>query len=198
VALKAPQARPRHHFGEKLREVRERRQLTLKEVARRAGLSESLISQIERNKVAPTLDTLLAIVDVLDLDLEYLFREVRRDRLVNLVKKADRQKISLKKMTYEQLSRTVEADEAHGLEAYLLELKPGGESQSSEYGHAGKELGVVISGRGEFTIGGRTYPLHEGDSLSFAANVPHVLRNTGPGPLKAFWVVTPPKGYFGR
>lgn len=189
---------PKHQFGEKIREVRERRQLTLKDVAQRAGLSESLISQIERNKVAPAIDTLLAIVDVLDINLEYLFRDFKRERQVNLVRKADRQRVVLKKMTYEQLSRVAGSDETHGIEAYFLEIKPGGESESAEYGHAGKELGVVISGTGDFTIGTKTYQLKEGDSISFASNVPHVFRNTGPGPLRAFWVVTPPKGYFGK
>lgn len=189
---------PRHQFGEKLREVRERRGLTLKEVAGRAGLSESLISQIERNKVAPAIDTLLSIVEVLDIDLEYLFRDLKRDRQVNLVRRGDRQRVVLKKVAYEQLSRTVGSDEEHGIEAYILEIKPGGESGSTEYGHAGKELGVVISGTAELTIGTKTYQLKEGDSISFASSVPHVFRNTGPGPLKAFWVVTPPKGYFGK
>jgi transcriptional regulator with XRE-family HTH domain len=58
-------------FGEKIRAVRERRSLTLREVAEQAGVSESLVSQIERNRVSPALDTLLSIADVLDLDLEY-------------------------------------------------------------------------------------------------------------------------------
>jgi transcriptional regulator with XRE-family HTH domain len=189
---------PRHPFGEKIREVRERRNLTLKDVAQKAGLSESLISQIERNKVAPAIDTLLAIVEVLDIDLEYLFRDLKRDRQANLVRKADRQKVVLKKVTYEQLSRTVESGEDHGIEAYYLEIKPGGESGSAEYGHAGKELGVVVSGTAELTVGARTYALKEGDSISFSSNVPHVFRNTGPATLKAFWVVTPPKGHFGK
>ncbi len=189
---------PRHHFGEKIREVRERRQLTLKDVAQQAGLSESLISQIERNKVAPAIDTLLSIVDALDMDLEYLFRDFKRDRQANLVRKSDRQKVVVKKVTYEQLSRTVGAGEDHAIEAFFLEIKPGGESGSTEYGHAGKELGVVVSGAAELTLGARKYPLKEGDSISFASNVPHVFRNTGPTTLKAFWVVTPPKGYFGK
>jgi len=101
-------------------------------------------------------------------------------------------------MTYEQLSRTVGSDEDHGIEAYLLEIKPGAKSGNTEYGHPGKELGVVISGAGELAIGTRTYQLREGDSVSFASNVPHVFRNTGAEPLKAFRVVTPPKGYFNK
>ncbi|MBO7135339.1 MAG: helix-turn-helix transcriptional regulator, partial [Spirochaetaceae bacterium] len=62
-------------FGEKLRQVREKKGLTLKVVAQQAGVSESLVSQIERNKVSPAIDTLLALADVLDISLEYLFEE---------------------------------------------------------------------------------------------------------------------------
>ncbi len=62
-----------YHFGEKLRQVREHRGYTLKVVAQRAGVSESLVSQIERNHVSPAIDTLLALADVRDINLEYLF-----------------------------------------------------------------------------------------------------------------------------
>ena len=48
-----------HPFGEKIREVRERKHLTMREVAEKAGVSESLISQIERNKISPAIDTLV-------------------------------------------------------------------------------------------------------------------------------------------
>ena len=185
-------------FGEKIRTIRERRGLTLKEVARGAGLSESLISQIERNKVSPAIDTLMAIVEVLDIDFEYLFRDLKRDRPVKLVKKGERRRVSMPKVTYEQLSRTSDTVGDHEIEACFLEIKPGGERGSSDYGHAGKELGVVLSGSGEFAIGSKTYALEEGDSISFAANLPHVLRNTGAIVLRAFWVVTPPKGFFER
>ena len=44
-------------------------------VAQQAGVSESLVSQIERNHVSPAIDTLLALADVLDINLEYLFEE---------------------------------------------------------------------------------------------------------------------------
>ena len=57
-------------FGHKLRTVRERKGYTLKDVASRAEVSESLISQIERNKVSPSIDTLLLIADILDIDYE--------------------------------------------------------------------------------------------------------------------------------
>ena len=65
--------KPPFRFGEKLRAVRERKGYTLKVVAQRAGVSESLVSQIERNKVSPAIDTLLVLADVLDINLEFLF-----------------------------------------------------------------------------------------------------------------------------
>jgi transcriptional regulator with XRE-family HTH domain len=183
----------KHHFGEKLRQVRERKGLTMRHVAEGAGVSESMVSQIERNKVSPALDTLLSLVDVLEIDIEYLFSDYKRERAVNLVRKAERQRIVTPSAVYEKLSHTVEADDDHGIEALYLEISPGGERGSTEYGHIGKELGLIVEGKAEFAIGSRSYALEEGDSISFHSDSPHVLKNSGDGPLKAFWVVTPPK-----
>ena len=72
-------------FGEKLRTVRERKGYTLKVVAQAAGVSESLVSQIERNRVSPAIDTLLSLADALEIDLEYLFEEYRRERPVRVI-----------------------------------------------------------------------------------------------------------------
>ncbi len=182
-----------HHFGEKLRLVRERKKLTMREVAERAGVSESMVSQIERNKVSPALDTLLSLVDVLEIDIEYLFADYKRERSVNLVRRADRERVVTKSTVYEKLSHIGEADEPHGIEAYILEIPPGGERGSSEYGHPGKELGVIIQGEAEFSIGSKSYALSEGDSISFRSDSPHLIKNSGKGPLKAFWIITPPK-----
>lgn len=68
----------KHAFGEKIREIRERKHLTMREVAERAGVSESLISQIERNRISPAIDTLLKIIDILEIDLDFIFREFKR------------------------------------------------------------------------------------------------------------------------
>ena len=74
-----------YHFGEKLRQVREHKGYTLKVVAQQAGVSESLVSQIERNHVSPAIDTLLALADVLDINLEFLFEEYRKEIPLNLI-----------------------------------------------------------------------------------------------------------------
>ncbi len=183
----------KYEFGDKIRGVREKRGLTLKMVATSLGVSESLISQIERNKVAPAVDTLLDIASFLNLDLEYLFASYKKSGDVTVMKAGDRPRFQEGGASYEFLSRAQEGDK--GIEAYYLELAPGASRGSPEYGHMGKEMGVVLEGSGILTCGGQTSQIESGDSVSFSSDVPHVLKNTGALPLKAFWVVTPPKGF---
>src|SRR4051812_4784404 len=63
-------------IGERLREARQSQGLTARDVARRVGVSPSLISQIERDKVNPSVSTLWALVTVLGLTMSDLFSEV--------------------------------------------------------------------------------------------------------------------------
>jgi transcriptional regulator with XRE-family HTH domain len=188
----------KHAFGEKIREVRERKHLTMRQVAKQAGVSESLISQIERNRISPAIDTLLKIIDVLDIDLDFIFRDLKKDRPVNLVRASERKRAVINGVIFEQLSHTFSSSEEHAIEAYFLEIPPGGKGGDDEYGHIGKELGVIIKGKGECTVGKNVYSLKEGDSVSFSADAPHQIRNIGSGPLRAFWIITPPKRLLGR
>lgn len=185
----------KYKFGEKIRSVRERKGITMKEVAEKCGVTESLISQIERNKVSPAIETLLSIVDVMDIDIEYLFGDFKKNKQVDIVKKNDRNMFSSHGVVYEQLSSAWKNLE-HGIEAYYLEIDSGSEKGSEEYGHIGMEMGIILQGKGELKYGTETYALESGDSISFSSDIPHVLRNSGTGKLKAYWVVTPPKGFF--
>jgi transcriptional regulator with XRE-family HTH domain len=93
----------KYKFGHKLRAVRERKGYTLKDVAARATVSESLISQIERNKVSPSIDTLLLIADILDIDYEYLFSDYRQKRKVSIIRKNERGTIRRDGVAFHQL-----------------------------------------------------------------------------------------------
>jgi transcriptional regulator with XRE-family HTH domain len=186
----------RYCFGEKIRTVRKRRGLTLREVAEVAGVSESLVSQIERNRVSPAIDTLLALADALELDLEYLFEDYRRDRSVHQVRRSERTVFSRAGVLYERLAQ-LEGHGRDGIEAYCITIAPEAKTGAREYGHPGWELGILQEGRGELTVGNATYQLEAGDSVSFQAESPHVLANAGEGPLKVFWIISPPKGEIG-
>ncbi len=188
----------RYWFGEKIRAVRERKGLTLREVAEKAGVSESLVSQIERNRVSPAIDTLLSLADVLDLDLEYLFADYRRDRLVRITRSSERETFTRPGVLYERLAQLEGSKNQDGIEAYYITINPGEQNKSREYGHPGWELGIVVEGKAELTVGNQTYELVPGDSVSFRSDAPHILSNSGKNPLKVLWVITPPKGEIGN
>jgi len=186
----------RHHLGSKLRQVRQRKELTLKSVALAAGVSESLLSQIERDRVSPSIDTLLTVAEVLDVDLEYLFSDLKRTKRVVISHAGDRTVIREAGVSYHRLSRIDDEQTEHAIEAVLLEIDPGSHSGHAEYGHRGRELGYILEGEATLEYGTESYSLGAGDSVSFASDIPHRLTNTGKAPLNAIWVNTPPRLVF--
>jgi len=183
----------KYYFGEILRKVRKRKKQTMKELSQKIGVSESLISQIENDKVSPAIDTLLKITDELNIDFEYLFKKYKRDIKINIIRKNERKQIIDGPVKYELLSKIDNINKENAIEAYHLEIMPGKNKKSSEHGHQGSELGIMTEGHGEIKVAGNSYKLTAGDSVSFNADEPHTLSNTGTRPLKAYWIITPPK-----
>ena len=178
-------------FGNKLRLVRERKNMTLKDVAAKAGVSESLISQIERNRVSPSIDTLIAIANTLNIDLEYLFKDLKNDKTVSIVKPEDRNRLLMDGIDYQQLSFIPETGINPSVEAFYISVPPGREKGDLEFGHPGRELGTIIEGKGQLVYGTATYELEAGDTISFPSDIPHIIKNTGKDTLKAMWIITP-------
>ena len=114
-----------YHFGEKLRQAREHRGYTLKVVAQRAGVSESLVSQIERNHVSPAIDTLLSLADVLDINLEYLFEEYRKERPVHIIRSQARASVTEHEVLYEELARPDSSTADSTTECYIIKIPAG-------------------------------------------------------------------------
>ncbi|NLC91945.1 MAG: helix-turn-helix domain-containing protein [Treponema sp.] len=180
-----------YHFGEKLRKVRENKGYTLKVVAQKAGVSESLVSQIERNHVSPAIDTLLALADVLDINLEFLFEEYRKNRPVQIVRALERLSMNEEDVVYEELSKPDSSDKANSFESYIIKIPVNSHTHRGSYGHLGRELGFILSGKAKLLYENNEYTLTQGDSVSFSAGVPHILENIGDEVLEAFWLVTP-------
>jgi transcriptional regulator with XRE-family HTH domain len=187
------------HIGPRLRARREQVGLSLRELARRIGVSASLISQIERDKVNPSVSTLYSLVRELGLDMGDLFsvegappssdaapapasEEVRR------VTPERRSVINLASgVTWERL--TSASDPL--LEFLRVVYDPGSEScpEDSLVRHGGREYGYVMAGRLGVQISFDRYELGPGDSISFDSSAPHRLWTIGSEPVEAIWVV---------
>jgi len=185
-----------YHFGEKLRQVREHKGYTLKVVAQRTGVSESLVSQIERNHVSPAIDTLLALADVLDINLEYLFEEYKKERPVQIIRSTERPALQEDDITYEGLAK--QANSETSIEAYLIKIPAGSHTHRGSYGHLGREIGYIIKGKAQLIYDGKTYDLEAGDSVSFSAGASHSIENIGDTEMEAVWVVTPAQRFIDK
>jgi transcriptional regulator with XRE-family HTH domain len=183
----------KYPIGNHIRSFREQKNETLKVVALRAGISESLLSQIETNKVSPAIETLFKITDALGVEPEIFFAEISKERSVDVVKKNERRVFDEKGIRYHKLSCTINSNSRNEIEAYMIEISPGLKKESGISKHTGQECGIIISGKASFHFGEECYLLEEGDSISFSSTVPHQIQNVGKSALKAYWVTSPSK-----
>jgi len=186
-------------LGPLLRAIRNSGHLTIKDVASKAGVSSSLLSQIERNRISPSLDTLLQLLEVYGVPPNKFFKDYETMTRVDIVKKDDRKIYQRKGFKYETLSGESQSKGSHSFNAFFLELAPGQKRGNTDDGHLGRELGIVISGLGQLIYGEEIYDICAGDSLSFFSQIPHVIKNVGDEIFQAYWIVTPADGedYFG-
>lgn len=185
----------RYHFGEKIRSVRERKGLTLKAVAEMAGVSESLVSQIERNKVSPAIDTLLALADALDINLEFLFEEYHKKRPVQMILKEERREIQDGDILYREIASLSKENGGEAIEAYELVIPAGAKTRRGSYGHLGQEIGFILEGSCLLQYEDSSYSMEAGDSVSFSASSPHTIINTASSPMRAVWIAMPPQRF---
>ena len=188
----------RSQIGERLRQARQAQGLTARDLAKRVGVSPSLISQIERDKVNPSVSTLWGLVTVLGLTMSELFSEVEGPPSLQsaapaahrgpLTAEGARAVVNLASgVRWERL--TAETD---SVVEFLFVVYPAGASSCDEDSlvrHGGKEYGYIIRGRLGVRIGFDEYELGPGMALSFDSSAPHRLWAIGPDDAEAIWVV---------
>ena len=195
-------------MGERLREARQARRLSLRALADRLGVSPSLISQIETGRANPSVSTLYAIAAELDVSLdELLFNDRRAGEpepsvaspsdatplgtmtLTPPVQRAvDRHRIRLASgVLWERLTTLSEP----GVEFLKVTYEAGGASGPPDafQRHPGHEWGYVLSGRLQVRIGFDEYVLEPGDAISINSSFPHRLATIGDEPVEAIWFV---------
>jgi transcriptional regulator with XRE-family HTH domain len=195
-------------LGPRLRQVREERGLSVRELARRIGCSASLVSQIERGLSAPSVGIVYSMATELRTSLDYLFgvdpaaalapgnghpppppaRQVTVERR-GVIQRADTRRIIdlASGVRWERLTPGRDA-----MTDFLeVVYSPAGHSTDERrpLRHDGREYGVILSGRLQANIGFETYELGPGDAISFDSSIPHEYWNTTDDYVRAIWVV---------
>ena len=179
--------------GHRLRAERERLGIGLRELARRVGVSPSLVSQIELDRVNPSVSTLYAIVTELGMTMSDVFGERPEERVVRpgdgLAERPEtRPVINLASgIRWERLTHERDPDVE-----FLYVVYPVGAASCPEDAlmtHVGREYGYVTSGTLGVQVGFEAYELGQGGSIAFDSSSPHRLWAVGGEPVHAVWVV---------
>jgi transcriptional regulator with XRE-family HTH domain len=177
-------------MGKVMRLLREKTGRNQSDVARAAGISTSMLSQIERGAVSPSVDTLVDVCGALGLAPAELFSRVSPRRPVKVVTEKNRLRTGQRGIRFEQL--VTSSDLLHSAEMLLLEVESGRQAGLSGGGHEGIEMGHVLSGEGVLTVDGVEYVLKKGDSVSFSSRLSHKLVNSQQSTFRAIWTIMPP------
>ena len=161
-------------IGRQARQFRQELNMTVGELAKLAGLSVGMLSKIENGVTSPSLATLRALAEALNVPVTSLFRKYEEQRDATYVKAEQglviERRGSRAGHQYQLLGHSI--GKGVSVEPYLITL-----TQKSEvfplFQHDGQEFIYLLSGKVRYRHGNRTYVLQPGDSLFFDADAPH-------------------------
>jgi quercetin dioxygenase-like cupin family protein len=163
--------------------------VTLKELAVRAGVTESFLSQVEREVTSPSIATVRRIARALGLAIAELF--VEDAPRGSVVRRSERRRIAYPGLG--AIDEFLTSDMNARLQVIVSEIEPGGGTGDEPYMHeSDEEVVVVLSGRLELWVADEHHVLEEGDSITYSSRLPHRNVNPGNGPATVLFCVTPP------
>lgn len=184
----APRGEEDLALGARIRELRQRRGLSVGELATAASVSKSLVSQIERGVASPSIDTVRRVASALELPVFALFLEDASSDMV--VRKHNRRIVRYagSNAIREVLSPSFQSR----LVMLWVTYSPGEASRVEPVHHTGEECVVIVRGTLEVTLGDQVVRLETGDSMGFDSELPHIFRNPGTEAAEVVVAISPP------
>jgi transcriptional regulator with XRE-family HTH domain len=174
-------------LGSGIRTERLRQNLTLAQLAERAGLSASALSQIERGVTDPSIGSLRRIASSLQVPFFQFLLE--RESPDPVVRKSSRRTITFpdRALQYQLLTPTLRGP----FEVLAMDVVPGGESGEEALGHDSEECMLILNGEVEVELAGQWHSLGTGDSIYIQRNAPHRVVNHGQLTAEVLMVISP-------
>jgi len=177
-------------LGETVRLLRQRAGLSIQDVATKTGLSNGMISQLERARAMSSIRTLRLLSIALEVPISYFFEtsDPAADVQRYIVRKNNRR---LLRLTASGVVKEALTPEGTGqLELYELTLNPGASSGTDFLQHTGEKAGYILSGSLRLWLDNQAHVLEAGDSFRFPSIVPHMFDNPTQQAARVIWVTT--------
>ncbi len=176
---------PDKHVGERIRDLRRGRRLTLEQLAGTTGLTASFLSQMERNLTGVTLSSLVNIAKALEVPLRELVAQPAPAAPDTHQGAHQDYSVEPVSMHYERLSAAFPGSRLHAVKIRV----PAGYASGLE-SHEGEELLYILAGRLECHVEHHAYHLGQGDSVHIDSHRPHRIANPGPAATDLLWTST--------
>jgi transcriptional regulator with XRE-family HTH domain len=175
------------NIGERLRDLREARNISMRALATRSGLSANALSMIERGKASPSVSTLYKLAEALGVSITSFFGSDTNKKQVVFLQADERTRVSFTRGIFEALG----GEQFVGrVEPFLLTLENNANSGPRSMAHTGHEFVFCLRGKLEYQVERQIYELLAGDSLLFAAHLKHRWKNTGGNVATALIIIS--------
>ena len=176
-----------------IKNLREKRKMTLEQLAKSAGLTKGYVSKIENSQKAPPFSTLIKIAEALRTEVNVLIAEKSEspeDMSLCIVKKNEGREV-VSKGTFYGYNYISLAFKKMGKSMEPFIIEPGFD-EKAVFSHEGEEFMYVLEGTHEFMYNNKKYILKKGDSIYFDTKIPHSGRSVGKKKARILAVTMPP------
>lgn len=176
-------------LGNRIRQKRLEKGLSLKDLAGRIDKTPSFLSQVERGLAEPSITSLRKISNAMEVPIFFFLLD--SDNHNPVVRRNQRKIMSFPgyQLTFELLSPNLN----QAMEIIQGRLEPGGVTCESPLAHPGEEATLVLTGKMIIQVGSEEYELEEGDCIYYFASIPHKITNCGNSELIFVSAITPPE-----
>jgi transcriptional regulator with XRE-family HTH domain len=191
---------PDQSIGGRLAALRKEHRYSIRKLAERAGVSASLISDVERGKVEPSISTLKRVSDALGTTLTYFFSEPA-ERSGRVVRAGERVVLRGGESANDEFRSAIQTsgirfelaspESAETIEAIYGRYEPGASLGDEPVTHEGEEWGMVLRGRLKVWVGDEIHFLDPGDAIWYPSTTPHRMENVADEPTEYIWIDTP-------
>lgn len=175
-------------LGKHIQRLRKAYNLSLSELSEQSGVAKSIISQIERNETNPTLATIWRLSQALDVSVDRFLGQSDDAPFLQKSTLADTP-ILMSEDGKCRLSIVGWLKTVEWLQWYDMRAEAGGTLDSDAHQRGSIECLSVIEGEMEVEIGGVIERARTGETLRYRCDRPHIIRNAGDKPARAFMVV---------
>ena len=162
--------------GERIREVRTSRRISLSEISRGTGLSITFLSHLESGKSNVSVDNLRKIAEFLDIAMVQLFEWSQDFSKGVITRKAQGVRLKIARST--AYSESLIRKSNSNIQATIF-VNPPGKGRNTPFSHCGEEIVYIVKGSILFSLGDEKHKLRAGDSIYYRSELPHSWVNMG-------------------